>query len=176
HVIQALGVDLPAKVCSLARLTFAVLGPRPTDQRAAVVVDANPVKPGQRATQYAALPQPVADERHGLVNGAPRAQCLHRPQRERHADHRIWTMRLQHLAGDDVAARRVTHESNVAPQVPWPVGWPTAFDIRLHAQDARLVDGDPPLDQVTGVAGEVGGGFSQAGDGVWVGTATPVRP
>jgi len=175
HVVQALWVDLPAKVGAFAGLTRAVFGPWPADDVAAVVIDADPVEPGHRAPQHSALPQPIADDCHGLIDWAPRAQRLHGPQRERHADHGIKTVRLQYLASHDVAARRVAHESNVAAQIEWPMRRPAAFDVRLHPQDARFVDGDPPLDQVAGLSGEVVGVLSQALDDVRIGPAAHVR-
>src|SRR5438045_1772340 len=97
------------------------------------------------------IPEPVADTRHGLINRAPGAERLHRPVGERHAHHRISACLSNHAPHKPVAALRMPHESEIPTKVPRLVRWPRSLDVRLEAKNARLIDGDPPPDEVAGL-------------------------
>jgi len=88
--VQALWIDLPAKVGPLACSSLGRIGwPGPADERAAVVVDADPVQRRRRAAQDAILAEPVAEEGHRLVDRVPPAQRLQWPEGERDRHHRV---------------------------------------------------------------------------------------
>src|SRR5256885_15518286 len=61
HVVQACRIDLPAEISARIWRVRTVLWPRPADEGAAVVVDADPIQPSRAAQDDAALPEPVAE-------------------------------------------------------------------------------------------------------------------
>ncbi len=66
-------------------------------------------------------------------------------------------MRAQRPTRQDVRARGVAHEPHVAAQVHRAVRRPAALDVALEPEDARLVDRDPPLDEVARLSSDMVG-------------------
>ena len=171
--VQAGRVNLPAKVGAFTGAERSGR-PRPTHPRAAVVVDPDPVQRGQAAANDPALPQPVAQTRHELVDWTPGSNGLHRPDRERHAHQRIGPHSLQRAPRADVAAGSVAKQPDVAAQVPRLVRRPAALNVGLEPEDAGLVDGDPPAHHVAELTPDAVHVLGKAGHHVGVAPAALV--